>query len=102
MYNQIKNAANVKPCSEYLGLDELYWFIERKPNSKACENVYIMIAVSREPRQIVGFDVVFDKSPLRIQDIVDAASPANFYCTDGCTGYIDVVYPGSHLRNVSK
>ena len=87
-------------CSEYLELDELYWFIERKAKSKTRENIYIITAVSRAPRQIVGFDVAFDKSPNRIQSMVDAVLPAQFYCTDGYTGYIDIVYPGKHIRNI--
>jgi len=85
---------------EYLELDELYWFIERKSKTETRENVYIMTAVSRKPRQIAGFDVAFDKSPQRIQSVVDAAPPAQFYCTDGYLGYVDVVYPGRHMRNI--
>ena len=56
--------------------------------------------VSREPRQIVGFDVASDKSPERIQAMVDSAPWVQKYCTDGYLGYIDVVYPGRHIRNV--
>jgi hypothetical protein len=56
--------------------------------------------VSRNPRQIVGFDVAHDKSPARIQSIVDNAPYAEKYCTDGYFGYIDVIYPGSHVRNI--
>ncbi len=48
---------------------------------------------------IVGFDVALDKSPIRIQNMVDNALPASKYCTDGYLGYIDVVYPGKHVRN---
>lgn len=59
-----------------------------------------MTMVSRKPRQIVGFDVAFDKSPERIQTIVDSAPYASQYCTDGYWGYIDIVYPGRHIRNV--
>jgi len=80
-------------------LDELYWFLERKQKTETRENVYLMTMVSRNPRQIVGFDVAFDKSPDRIQGIVDSASDAENYCTDGYLGYIDVVYPGRHIRN---
>jgi IS1 family transposase len=80
-------------------LDELYWFIERKPRTETRENVYLMTMVSRQPRQIVGFDVARDKSPQRIQAIVDGAPSAEKYCTDGWFGYIDVVYPGQHIRN---
>lgn len=56
--------------------------------------------ISRNPRLIVDFDAVFDKSPNRIQKIVDGSPEADFYYTDGYTGYIDVVYPGEHIRNV--
>jgi len=86
--------------SEFIELDELYWFVGRKSKSKTRENVYIMTAVSRNPRQIVGFDVAFDKSPNRIQAIVDNAPPAQRYFTDGWSGYMDVVYPGEYVRNV--
>ena len=56
--------------------------------------------VSRNPRQIVGFSVAYDKAPERIQGVVDSAPPADKYCTDGYLGYIDVVYPGEYIRNV--
>lgn len=59
-----------------------------------------MTMVSREPRQIVGFDVALDKSPERIQNIVDNAPDAEYYCTDGYNGYIDIAYPGKHIRNI--
>jgi IS1 family transposase len=55
--------------------------------------------VSRSPRQIVGFDVAFDKAPQRIQRIVDGTFEAKKYCTDGWTGYVDVADPGRHIRN---
>ena len=88
---------NISDCIE---LDEMYWFIGRKPQSKTRENVYIMTAVSRKPRQIVGFDVALDKSPGRIQEIVDNAPSAPTYFTDGWSGYVDVAYPGEYVRNV--
>ena len=31
--------------------------------------------------------------------MVDNAPPAQSYCSDGWFGYIDVVYPGRHIRN---
>jgi len=49
---------------------------------------------------IVGFDVAHDKSPQRIQNIVDNSPSADVYYTDGYLGYVDVVYPGRHIRNV--
>ncbi|MGN1411055.1 MAG: hypothetical protein ACI4WH_00915, partial [Oscillospiraceae bacterium] len=38
---------------DYLELDELYWYIGKKSN----KIVYIITIVSRNPRQIVGFNV---------------------------------------------
>lgn len=80
-------------------LDELYWFIGKKSNSETRENVYLITMISRNPRLIVGFDVASDKSSERIQNIVDNSPEADFYYTDGYLGYIDVVYPGKHIRN---
>jgi IS1 family transposase len=96
-----KTVQNLENNYHILELDELYWFVERKPRTETRENVYLMTMVSREPRQIVGFDVAFDKSPNRIQSIVDNAPEAKTYCSDGWTGYVDVVYPGRHTRNIS-
>lgn len=81
-------------------LDELYWFVGKKGKSETRENVYIITMISREPRLIVGFDVAYDKSRERIQNIVDSSPEADFYFTDGYLGYVDVVYPGKHIRNV--
>ena len=94
-----KNEVTVEKWNGCLELDELYWFIERKPRTETRENVYVMTMVSRQPRQIAGFDVAFDKSPERIQAIVDSAPEAENYCTDGWSGYVDVAYPGHHIRN---
>ena len=89
----------VENPADCLELDQLYWFIERKSRTEARENVYLMTMVSRLPRQIVGLDIAYDKSPQRIQAIVDDAPPAGKYCTDGWFGYMDVIYPGKHIRN---
>jgi len=56
--------------------------------------------VSREPRQIVSFDVQADKSSFRLQGLVDNGPEAQNYCTDGDNGYLDVVFPGKHIRNI--
>ena len=58
--------------------------------------------MSRNPRQIVAIDAAFDKSPERIQALVDNAPPAKHYASDGYLGYIDVVYPGKHIRNIAN
>ena len=81
-------------------MDELYWFIGKKARTQTRENIYVMTLVSRSPRQIVGFDVAFEKRTARIQGIVDKAPWADRYYTDGYHGYMDVIYPGQHVRNV--
>ena len=93
---------NVESLKDCLELDELYWFVGKKPRTETRENTYVITMVSRNPRQIVGFDVAFDKSPCRIQRIVDSGPEAKKYCTDGWSGYNDVVYPGHHIRNASN
>lgn len=85
---------------ETVELDELYWFLERKPCTETRENIYIMTMVSRNPRQIVGHVVSADKSSRTIQQMVDAAQEAQKYCTDGYGGYLDVIFPGKHVFNV--
>ena len=94
-----KNEVTVENSADCLELDELYWFIKRKPRTETRENIYLMTMVSRQPRQIVGFDVAHDRSPERIQAIVDGTPDAEKHCTDGWFGYIDVIYPGQHKRN---
>lgn len=84
---------------ETVELDELYWFLERKPHTETRENVYIMVMVSRGIRQIVGCAVSTDKSSQTIQKMVNAAPDADRYCTDGYYGYLDVVFPGEHIFN---
>ena len=58
--------------------------------------------INRNPREIGGFDVAFDKLPERIQEIVDNSPTVDFYYTDGYCGYVDVVYYGKHIRNLNN
>ena len=100
VYNWIKKTEPVAENSyKKLEMDEMYRFIFRKPRAKTRENVYIMLNVSREISQIAGFDAAYDKAPERIQHIVDNSPSGQEYFTDGYLGYIDVVYPGKHIRN---
>ena len=82
-------------------LDELFWFVERKARTKTRENTYLMTMISCEPRQIVSFDVQMDKKAFRLQGVVDGAPWVKNYCTDGNLTYLDVIFPGRHVRNVS-
>ncbi len=97
---QLKNDVIVDHSSEIYELDVLYGFIEHIPRTETRENGYVLTMVSRQPRRIAGLSVAFDKSPSRVQQIVDNAPAASWNCTDGWSGYTDVVYPGRHQRNV--
>ena len=78
VYNRIKKTArNLKNNYQFLKVDELYWFVGQKGMSETRENCYVIPVVIRLPRQIVGIDAVFDKSPERIQALVDSAPPAD-------------------------
>ena len=81
-------------------LDELHWFTNRKFPLEEREKDYIITMTSRKPRQIVGFDVDYDITSERIQRVVDSAAAAEEYFTDGYHGYMDVIFPGKHRRNV--
>ena len=52
--------------------------------------------VTRNPRQIVGFDVTYDKNENRIQKIVDKSVKAKFYYSDANPSYQNVYYFGKH------
>jgi IS1 family transposase len=95
-----KTKLPVENSYENVEIDEMYWYVFHKPRTQTRENVYLIIMASRIPRQIVGFDIAYDKSPERIQHLVDNAPPSEKYFTDGYLGYVDVVYPGKHIRNI--
>jgi len=59
-----------------------------------------MTMISRELRQIISFDVQFDRQSYRLQGLVDNAPYAENYATDGNLSYLDVIFPGKHIRNV--
>ena len=96
----LKKTAKTSDSEHTFELDELYHFVERKGTGETRENCYVIAMVNRLPRQIAGIEAAFDKSPNRIQAMVDASPPAENYATDGYLGYIDVVYPGRHVRNI--
>ena len=83
-------------------MDELYHFINERPRTETRENTYVIQLISRTPRQIVNFAVDNHKSVKQIQPIVDGAMPAYQYNTDGYHGYMDVVFPGLHRRNIEN
>ena len=64
---------------------------------------YLITLVTRKPRQIVDFDIAFDRSGNRIQTIVDNALKAKFYFSDANPSYQNVSYWGrdSYFKNKS-
>ena len=52
-------------------MDELYSFVERK------NRIYVMTLVSRDKRQILGYDIALDKSRERIQKLIDNSAKAS-------------------------
>ena len=53
--------------------------------------------VTRKPRQIVDFNVAYDKSEERIQKIVDRTIKSKHYYSDANPSYQDVSYFGEHF-----
>ena len=72
--------------------------MRHKRPAEVCQNIYIMTAVARWPRQIAGFDVALDKTAERIQALVDRTPSAETYYTDAYSAYEDVTYFGTHVQ----
>jgi hypothetical protein len=81
-------------------LDEIYWFIGERNGHKNGVNTYIMTMLSRNPRQIVAFDVDSSANSVLIQNMVDNTPLAEKYYTDGGQCYLGVDFIGRHRRNV--
>ena len=58
--------------------------------------IYVTTLVSRDKRQIVGYDIAFDKSRERIQELVDNSPKAKHYYSDAYSAYSEVCYYGTH------
>ena len=60
--------------------------------------------MSRDKRQIVGYDIAFDRSKNRIQNLVNSSPKANKYYSDSYPVYSDILYDGLHtsLKNKSQ
>jgi hypothetical protein len=81
-------------------LDEIYWFIGKRKGYENGINTYIMTMLSREPRQIVAFDVDNSVNSDCIQKMVDDTPEAEKYYTDGGQSYLGVDFIGQHQRNI--
>ena len=72
--------------------------------SREKNRFYAITLVSRDAREIVGFDIAFDKSRERIQRLVDRSVKARQYYSDAYSAYSEVRYEGAHtsLKNKSQ
>ena len=66
--------------------------------------IYIITLVSRDKRQILGYEIAFDRSRERIQKLVDNSAKASKYYSDTYPAYAEVCYEGVHtyLKNKSQ
>ena len=73
-------------------------------SSREKNRFYAITLVSRDTREIVGFDIAFDKSRERIQRLVDRSVKAHQYYSDAYLAYAEVRYEGTHtsLKNKSQ
>lgn len=60
--------------------------------------------VSKDKRQIVDYDIAFDKSRERIQQLVDNSPKDSHYYSDSYSSYNEICYYGTHtsLKNKSQ
>ena len=58
--------------------------------------------MSRDKRQIVGYDIAFDKSRKRIQNLVDSSSKANKYYSVSYPAYSEILYDDLHSYLIYK
>ena len=60
--------------------------------------------MSRDKQQIVGYDIAFDKSIKRIQNLVGSSVKANRYYSGSYPAYSEILHGGLHtsLKNKSQ
>ena len=85
------------------GLTSLKW-TNSTASSREKNRFYAITLVSRDTREIIGFDIAFDKSRERIQRLVDRSVKALQYYSDAYSAYAEVLYEGAHtsLKNKSQ
>lgn len=70
--------------------------------TKTRENVYVSLAVTRNPRKIVGYTVTVSRSVEQMQHLIDSSPSANTYYSDGFVVYNEVSYWGRHIVAAGK
>ena len=64
-------------------LDGIFWFIKERNSAENGVNAYVMMMISRIPRQIIGFDVYKSIAQKIIKRMVNSVPPSKTYYTDG-------------------
>ncbi len=83
------------------GLTSLKW-TNCIASSREKNRFYAITLVSRDTREIVGFDIAFDKSRERIQCLVDRSVKARQYYSAAYSAYAEVRYEGAHTLQKTK
>ena len=52
--------------------------------------------MSRDKQQIVDYDIAFDKSRKRIQNLINSSVKDNRYYSDPYSAYSEILYGGLH------
>ena len=68
-------------------LDEVFGVLNGRKSHESGVTTYIMTMVSREPRQIVAFEMDNSVTAERIQSMVDRSAHEKNYYTDGGRSY---------------
>ena len=91
-----------KICQNYQREKVSKWEIRSNRNGRTLllyrekNGIYVITLVSRDKRQIVGYDIAFDKSRKRIQNLVNSSAKANKYYSDSYPAYSEMLYDGLH------
>ncbi len=66
------------------------------------DRIYVITLVSREKRQIVRYDIAYDKISEMIQRLLDKSPKAEQYYSDAYSAYSEVFYYGTHMSLKNK
>ncbi len=94
--NEIEEKNAAKEREKVIEMDELYSYVERK------NKIYMITLVSREKRQIVGYNVAYYKSIERIHRLLKKSPKAEHYYSDAYSAYSEVCYYGTHISLKNK
>ena len=86
-----------KECGKYYAINPKQHTYPEETRKLALKMYYG--GSSRNPRQILGHTVSYDKSAKMLQKAVNMALCSEIYCTDGYNGYLDTIFPGKHIFN---